>query len=54
MNDLTKKTGSAKEGGLVSARAAAGFAKNFPFSGIAYVYLDDSLSDAQMEELKKL
>ncbi len=54
MNDLTKKVAAAKEGENVSARAAEGFAKNFPFSGTVYVYLDNSLSDTQTAELVEL
>jgi hypothetical protein len=54
MNDLTRKVATAKEGENVSARAAEGFAENFPFSGTVYVYLDNSLSEAQIAESKKL
>jgi hypothetical protein len=51
---LTKKAATANEGEHVTARAAEGFAKNFPFSGTVYVYLDNSLSDKETAELKKL
>jgi hypothetical protein len=53
MNDLTAKV-IVNKGENVSEQVAAGFANNFPFSGVLYVYLEGSMSDAQMGELKEL
>jgi hypothetical protein len=52
MNDLTKRV-VAKDGQATDG-AAQGYAANYPFSGAVYVYSDNTFSDDQMSELKKL
>jgi hypothetical protein len=54
MNELTTKVASAEASPSVSKGAAKGFSKNYNFSGIVYIYNDNSSPEAQIERLKKL